>query len=371
MKHVINSRQSDQKGMVSIIVTMVLMVVMSLIVLGFAQISRREQRDALDTQLSTEAFYAAESGVNDAVSALTSGTPYVGYKPSVAGEPDDSLGTGDTNKTHCSPDQAGSPAPALLNNMVDTTTNTSYTCLLINETPTSLVYSPVTQNNAISADVHFLDSSNNAASADQMTITWQAPSPLLPATFPGAFPKLPTVSNWTGQTALARLEMTNFSANGPTGYNDYSRDNLNGSTFTAFLYPSTNNANSIAFDESPAGQGAIVPGDCATATGICSVTITGVASPHVFLRLGALYAPETQFVITAENALGQPLKMTGGQAVIDSTGKSQDVLRRIQVRLSLGPTGTPMTYAVQAIDGICKNMQISPGFASANTCVAP
>ena len=47
------------------------MIVMSLIVLGFAQISRRNQRESLDRQLSTQAFYAAESGVNDARELIT------------------------------------------------------------------------------------------------------------------------------------------------------------------------------------------------------------------------------------------------------------------------------------------------------------
>jgi len=60
------SLQRNQSGMVSIMVTMILMIVMSLIVVGFAQVSRRNQRVALDRQLSTQAFYAAESGVNDA-----------------------------------------------------------------------------------------------------------------------------------------------------------------------------------------------------------------------------------------------------------------------------------------------------------------
>jgi len=40
--------QSKQRGMVAIMITMILMIVISLIVLGFAQISRRNQRQSLD-----------------------------------------------------------------------------------------------------------------------------------------------------------------------------------------------------------------------------------------------------------------------------------------------------------------------------------
>jgi hypothetical protein len=54
-------------GFVSIIVCMIIMTILSLITIGFAQIMAREQRQALDRQLSSQAFYAAESGVNDAL----------------------------------------------------------------------------------------------------------------------------------------------------------------------------------------------------------------------------------------------------------------------------------------------------------------
>ena len=53
-----------------VLLTMILMIVVGLIVLGFAQISRRNQRQALDRQLSTQAFYAAETGVNDAANLI-------------------------------------------------------------------------------------------------------------------------------------------------------------------------------------------------------------------------------------------------------------------------------------------------------------
>jgi Tfp pilus assembly protein PilX len=69
----VSSRQSTsrQAGMVSIMVTMILMVVLSLIVIGFAQIARRNSRQSLDRQLSTSAFYAAEAGVNDVRDLIT------------------------------------------------------------------------------------------------------------------------------------------------------------------------------------------------------------------------------------------------------------------------------------------------------------
>ena len=54
----------NQDGLVSIIIVVILMIVISIIVLSFAKVVRNEQRQTLDRQLSTQAYYAAESGVN-------------------------------------------------------------------------------------------------------------------------------------------------------------------------------------------------------------------------------------------------------------------------------------------------------------------
>lgn len=62
--------KANQEGMVAIITTMVIMVVVTLVVSSFALIVRREQQQSLDRQLSTQAFYAAESGISAAYDAL-------------------------------------------------------------------------------------------------------------------------------------------------------------------------------------------------------------------------------------------------------------------------------------------------------------
>jgi Tfp pilus assembly protein PilX len=74
-----HQRQSSQSGMIAILVTLLMMIIISLLVLGFAQVSRHEQGNTTNTQLSTQAYYAAESGINDAGAAIqhllsTSGT---------------------------------------------------------------------------------------------------------------------------------------------------------------------------------------------------------------------------------------------------------------------------------------------------------
>ena len=124
-------RQQKQAGMVAIMVTLILMIVISLIVLGFAQISRRNQRQALDRQLSTQAFYAAESGVNDATDAIKTA---VENGVAVASKPDCASTGGGFYST---------------NPVIDAGTNVEYTCLTVDPTPDTLVYSNVGMKSTI------------------------------------------------------------------------------------------------------------------------------------------------------------------------------------------------------------------------------
>src|SRR5262245_1378660 len=117
----------NQKGMVSILVTMVIMIVVSLIVLGFAKIIRREERQSLDRQLSTQAFYAAESGINDAVKKISDDIKNNVTVPT---------------KTSCDPDNHYTTS-----NQLDGTTIT-YSCLLIDPTPNTLEYSSINTTSA-------------------------------------------------------------------------------------------------------------------------------------------------------------------------------------------------------------------------------
>ena len=66
----------DERGMVAIMIAMFLMIILSLITLGFLRLMQREQRQALDNSLSTQAYYAAESGINDAVKAARANPAY-------------------------------------------------------------------------------------------------------------------------------------------------------------------------------------------------------------------------------------------------------------------------------------------------------
>lgn len=62
--------QSKQSGMTAIMLAMFLAIVVSLLSIGFATLVRKDQAETLDKTLSYQAQYAAESGVNKAISFI-------------------------------------------------------------------------------------------------------------------------------------------------------------------------------------------------------------------------------------------------------------------------------------------------------------
>lgn len=335
MKDIGLKQQNNQSGMVSIIVTMVMMLVISLIVIGFAQIARREQRQALDKNLSAQAFYAATSGINDAQFQIL----YNGY-------------TGP--KTTCANDATFTNGMSL----IDVVHGVQYTCILINETPSSLIYSPVAEGQSISANMHFQDSGGAGANVDRLVINWSAPKP--PTIIGANWPGFPSRSAWAGNTALLKMSLTNFVGVPavPANLEKYDRDNLNTTTFNSFLYPRLGGAPPVGFSTLPARQGEIIRAGCIAGVS-CTAQINGINSNHAWLNLTSMYET-SKIVITAFDSSNQPLNIGGAQAIVDSTGRAGDVVRRIQVRMSMQGRTTAPPYALQIATGLCKDITVGP-----------
>ena len=70
------------------------------------------------------------------------------------------------------------------------------------------------------------------------------------------------------------------------------------------------------------------------------------------------------------------MKFKGAQVVIDSTGRANDVLRRVQVRITGGTTtfsygdntGNYPDNVLESADSICKRLSVAPGFGDLGGC---
>lgn len=326
--------------MVAIVTTMVLMVVISLIVLGFATISRRNQRESLDRQLSTQAFYAAESGVNDARKIIQ-----------------DALNAGQTvrDKTDCT----GTGTAGFysgLNPVIDAAHNVSYSCLTVDPAPKTLRYSDI----GTTSTVVPLDSFDGTAISN-LKLDWQSkatsgnPTTSCPTSVVNIFTP---AASWGCGYGVLRFDLV------PTAGNTLNVDNLNASTMTTFAVPfSSGGTNSIAYAPAPTNTNNRVGIRC-TNSG-CSLTITGLTQNSYHLRVSSIYK-DAALQITATSATGNQLRIAGSQAVIDSTGKAQDVLRRIQVNLPYRETSENQLsdYAIEMQGSLCKRYTVMNGFLS-------
>lgn len=329
--------QNSQAGMVAIMVTLILMIVISLIVLGFAQISRRNQRQALDRQLSTQAFYAAETGVNDAAKLIK-----------------DALAAGTTvpAKPDCA--STGGGFYSTLSPVLDAAANVQYTCLIVDPSPSSLVYGNI---GAAGTVIPILAASGTI---DRITLNWQSkdisspPATNCPTTVSSVFS---TSAAWSCGYGVLRFDVV------PTAGGGHTVTNLQSATMSAHIVPlrpgSSGGMGSVSYNTTGANNRIGVV--CSNAS--CTLNIDFAApQSQYYMRVNSLYKDVSLNVIATSGGSG--VDLIGTQALIDVTGKAEDVLRRIQVRLPLASASTNQLsdYALSVSRPICKRFSVMDGF---------
>jgi hypothetical protein len=331
----------NQAGLVSITVTILFIMMISILTTSFAFLMRRESQQALDRQLSTQAFYAAESGINDAAAAAREGTDLSAL-------------------TDCQTDPAG------LSSSLDASNTFQYTCLLVDETPTSLAYDNISTDESTVVRL-----SAGGTSIARLRISWHAAGGYSDETNPNIFATnnqhhLPMFSFYSdsGVNTFAQhtgiLRSTIIPVDG-----SFDRSELINGSQTLFLYPvgqADSGINTIAYrDNSQAREGVFLDGDCRapnpTAPRYCSATITNLNNSLIYLRLISIYKAST-VEIEAFDSSDQPLELSGSQLKVDVTGRANDVLRRIQVRLPQVSQYHYPEFALEAAEGICKRLVV-------------
>ncbi|HET8709293.1 MAG TPA: hypothetical protein VFL85_03350, partial [Candidatus Saccharimonadales bacterium] len=331
------STRHTQAGMVAIMVTLILMIVISLLVLGFAEVSRHEQNNSLDNQLSDQAFYAAESGINDAASVIR-----------------DRLATGASlpKKVTCkdTPEYSFSSTSDLSGDG-----SVSYSCILINPAPLKLNYS-------VGADPVVVPLiSGSGAKFKTITISW-TPVPNVDGSMPanplggclssaGDLPPAKNAGAWACPYPMIRTEIV------PT--TSLTRSNLLGNTRVDFLEPVTAGPGTVSINQ----NGQVVGANCSGGSNpVCKVEITNFNSAKYYMRLASIYG-STHVTITATDASGAD-GLEGAQADIDATGKAHGVLRRIVVAIDLNDANSYRlpSAAIAVGDTICKRFSTGKGF---------
>lgn len=332
----------NEKGIVSIVVTLIIMIVLTLIVTGFAQLARREQREALDRQLSAQASYAAESGINALKAAL----------PDIEA----------TSRKEC--DEPVEYTGLGTNPFVSTTLsdNSSYTCLLFNELPKELIYGSVGSDTAVIAPLSLQKNGENVA-LGELTISWKAKdgSTSINSNSPGVFPN---DSSWGKSISILRLDLIPIPNNGVITKLELD-DNLKTKSF--LLQPQQNSGDKTKSYSAITSGGVIAVRCNEPANSGCTLTITDLTLNKYYLRMRSIYNPSN---VTLNNQVpgGQVSTSVfkGAQIEIDSTGRATDVLKRIKVRIedptsSIATTSGPNfpEYVFSSNDILCKRLSLT------------
>ncbi len=334
----LSSSFKDQSGLVSIMVASVLMVIMALITLGFTRLVSNEQRQSIDDQLSKQAFYAAESGIN------------------LVSENVDFEDMENQSKDDCN---VNDPLYDVNNGVVVDgnveAEDVEITCILIDPTPTDIRF----DNDSIVSDKSRVIPISTNATASNITFSWGDSNPAHSDPGPcstnfltndSTLPLNPA-EQWN-RKAILKLDLIRIPTTGT-----FSRDDLiNTNQFSAIMLPCNGGAGTVVFDDAvqPSGKGRVVHAACTTAPEYeCSVTISGVNSSNMYARFNSIYGA-VNVRVTATGASAEPLYFSDVQAIVDSTGRSKDVFRRLQARVPLYDSFQYPNAALQTLEDVCK-----------------
>jgi type II secretory pathway pseudopilin PulG len=353
----------NERGIASILFAMIMMIVITLIVLALAQVSRRGQQETLDTQLSTQAYYAAESGVNDVLSAMP--TLIQDGKP--LDNPDCPLNQ-DYKNALGGATYSSTIAPGV-----------SYICAKVDPNPKNLVFSSIStsqstvsmiETNALTGSLTFqwgaTDGTRDNAASNGGCPTADVVSKS------GSNPALPQFNAWNGcQFGLLRFDIVHL-----TSPASLTRGKLFNNTTAVYAVP-TKDATGLptANINSPnsAPKAVMVPAACNSGT--CQISLNVGGYNEFAIRMQAMYAGISGLTIGATplSANGNPITFHDSQASIDVTGKAQNVLRRIKVFVPIGlsDSNTP-GYALSSGGTLCKQFMIGANlFNNVGTCPNP
>jgi hypothetical protein len=327
--------------MASIVVVSMLVVILALISAGFARLMSRALSDTVNSQLGSAGFYVARSGISDAAAFLAANP---GFN---AGSCDVLLG--DNTK----------PLQSASQNISDSSGGTAaYTCILIDNSPTRLIYQKIP---AYESQVAKLDP--ESGSLQSLTISWQSTDASNNQTNCNL---LYTQTEWSSRLCEPLLRITLFRIAGDGD----SLDNIENNTKTFFLIPG-GATNSVNFNGTATGS--VLSVSCPNPPGSnqyhCSVRVVGLGSGEYFYaRLTPLYQQadiQVEGIVTGNDAA----QFVGAQAVIDVTAKASSSVRRLAARVdtsspnnqvNVSPSDDAMPeFAIRSAGTLCKRLLVN------------
>jgi Tfp pilus assembly protein PilX len=388
---------NSQSGAVSLFVVIFTALLLTIITISFVQLMVRDQRQATASDLSQSAYDSAQAGVEDAKrllllnQACQNGTAAPGVNCALV-------------TAALAPDSGG------LQSACDTLAKSG----LVSETNGETLIQQTTGDNAAKLDqaytcvkvatdtADYLGQLENDESTvipikgdkpfSQIELSWFSAQDLASTSNLGlsyastgseTVLNLPRVgAKWPANNpALMRIQLMQFGGNFTLSDFDNSAD-----ASTLFLYPlklssADNTTMSFALDarRSPVNAPQVVDCRDSLVTGgyACKAIIQlpnpangSAANRTAYLRLSAIYN-KAHFQIKLLDSAGGDVKLSGVQPEVDSTGRANDLFRRVVARVELRGDAVYPNAEIDLLGNLCKNFTVTgtaAGYTSSPTC---
>jgi len=384
-----------QHGAVSLFVVIFAALLITVVTVGFIQLMIKDQQQATTNDLSQSAYDSAQAGVedakrlllldqacrNNAAASTINCTAITNALIPAAGQNQTSCDTlvkaglvGETNNE-----------TIIQQNDTDNSSklDQAYTCVKVGiNTPDYKNSLGVNQSNIVPiTGVGSFDSVEiNWFSKDDVSSTSSNPALTFPTTGPDV--SLPPVGDKWATTSPAMLRTQLIQTSNSFKLSDFDGTSTDSNAKTIFLYPSATGSSSQDFALDARRAGTDTPqltkcnSDFSTSQYACTTTITlpnpvggNASNRSAYLRLSALY-----------NGAHYSIRLKSGssyvnfnrvQPEVDSTGRANDVFRRVQARVELKGDFTYPEAAIDLAGNLCKNFTITDsedGFSGTTTC---
>lgn len=367
--------KNRQYGAVSLFVVVFAALLITVVTVSFVRIMVSDQQQASTTDLSQSAYDSAQAGVEDAKRALlrlqsacsTSGDPAV---CSTATADVNSLTCNDAVKTLDDVQAAAAKSKnGEINVQVGSTNNDldqAYTCVKISMQTADYVGELVKDSSKLIPLV-------GVSNFDTVKIEWFSPSnlaaPAVKAVIPTVASGVLLSSTWdSNQPPIMRAGLTQFANTGFT-LTEFDSNTVNASNNTLFLYPSNAvipDTTSFTSDsrKTPTGKPVratckdLSAGDEYACSAILSLPVASGVDHTQYLNLASLYNKTSYRVSLLNGAL--PVKFNGVQPSVDSTGRANDLFRRVETRVEMTDINFPYpNAAVDTTGNLCKDFTIT------------
>jgi len=344
MKNTIN-----QKGAASLLFTLVMIIIISLLAIGFSVITTNDQKATLDKSVSLQAEYAAQSGINSVVEGI------INHNSAVS----------QSSTSTCTP--TGGVVPTFPN-----PSNAKITCLKWSYSPKSLVYSSA---NSLSTIINPVNASGSPTNISEVDITW-GPSNTTPLSlYPSAF----NTANLNGVVSnyfpILKIVTANFNMTQLT---------------TTYIVPVLGTSSTVELRSSDIN---IIKVGCGTSSPVATCTAklsnllwtansTNSLCPSTncgLLTTSSFDGSQLSVNISGFDSTAGVLQFLNSQVQIDSTAQNGNTVKRLIAGYTIGGASawSPTLTAATGSKALCKNFEFdnsaknstgSPSLGSVNAC---